>query len=231
MTKRLNFILLSLIVAIIVAAVAMSMQAQDAPNPSGETQGGELIAGRDYVVIKDPLPTLDANKVEVTEVFWYGCGHCNTFRPLFDQWQQGLPEDIVTRHSPAMWNKTMEVHAGIFYTAQALGLGEDMHKAVFDAIHIHRKQLLNTDEIYALFAAKGVKREDFDSTFKSFGVRSKVRQADARARGYGITGTPELIVNGKYRISVRQAGSQANMLRVADRLIAREREAMVATKS
>ena len=52
-----------------------------------------------------------------------------------------------------------------------------------------------------------------------------MNQANAVARSARITGTPELMVNGKYRVSTRKAGSQANMLKVVEFLIEKERAA------
>jgi thiol:disulfide interchange protein DsbA len=46
-----------------------------------------------------------------------------------------------------------------------------------------------------------------------------VKQADSRARSNQITGTPEIVVNGQYRVSARMAGGQPQMLKVVDFLI------------
>ena len=99
-----------------------------------------------------------------------------------------------------------------------------MHKEVFDAMHLNKKRLISKEEIYTLFEKHGISEEDFNKTFDSFGIKSQVQQASARARGYGITGTPEVIVNGKYRISGRMTGSQGEMLKVASYLIEKERQ-------
>ena len=66
--------------------------------------------------------------------------------------------------------------------------------------------------------------ETFKKTFASFGVESQVKLADSRARSYGVQGTPEIIVNGKYRIASSLAGSQSKMLEVASFLIEKERK-------
>lgn len=184
----------------------------------------KYIAGKDYVVLDKPVKTSDSSKIEVTEVFWYGCPHCNQLRPVFDHWKKQRADDVIIQHSPAMWNKNMVTHARLFYTAKALGKLDLAHKDIFDAMHIQRKKLLNSKEMYPIFAKYDVTEEDFEKTFKSFGVNSQIQQADARARSYGISGTPEVIVNGKYRISSRTADSHARMLKVAEFLIEKERE-------
>ncbi|RLA48274.1 MAG: thiol:disulfide interchange protein DsbA/DsbL [Gammaproteobacteria bacterium] len=181
--------------------------------------------GTHYDLITPALRTADPDKIEVAEFFWYGCGHCYTFEPMIEQWKKSLPEDVDCQGSPAIWNAQMELHARAFYTAQVLGVLDTMHPVLFQAMNVDRKRLSSEAEIAELFTANGVSAEDFDKAFNSFGVSSQVRQTNARARAAKITGTPALMVNGKYHISTRRAGSQANMLQVAEFLIEKERAA------
>lgn len=184
-----------------------------------------FVAGKDYAVIENPVRTANPDMIEVTEVFWYGCPHCNQFRPVFEQWKQQKADDVLVQHSPAMWNKRMATHAQVYYTAKALGKADVLHKDIFDAMHVNRKKMLRASEIFNVFEKHGVTREQFDKTFNSFGVRSMIQQADARARGYGINGTPEIVINGKYRTSASMVGSHERMLEVTNFLIAKERAA------
>jgi thiol:disulfide interchange protein DsbA len=183
----------------------------------------QFVEGQHYQVIKTPVRTADPSRIEVAEVFWYGCPHCFTFHPVFEQWAKQQGDTVYIEHSPAMWNKSMIVHARLFYTAKTLGKLEAMHKEIFDAMHIQGKRLLKDNEIYTLFQKNGVTKEKFNKVFSSFGVNSLVQQADARARSYGITGTPEVIINGKYRTSGRMAGSSANVFKVIEYLIEKEK--------
>ena len=180
-------------------------------------------AGVHYTVLDAPVRTADASKIEVTEVFWYGCGHCFHFEPLVKPWAKQLPEDVAFVQSPAMWNGAMELHARAFYVAKALGISEQMHDPLFEAMNVAGKRLANEAEIKDLFVANGVDADKFTKAFGSFGVTGQVRQEDARARSYRITGTPELVVEGKYRISAKEAGGQAQMLEVASFLIEKVR--------
>ena len=196
--------------------------------PLGACAQGEaarFVAGKHYDVIAPALRTRNPDKIEVVEFFAYSCGHCYNFEPLLIQWKQGLSEDVEVLASPAMWNAQIEPHAKAFFTAQALGVLDKVHNALFAAYHVDRNRLSSEAEIRKVFVANGVKAEDFDKAFRSFGVGSQVRQADSRARGARITGTPEMMVAGKYRITARKAGGQAEMLKVADFLIEKERAA------
>ncbi|MFV0477035.1 MAG: thiol:disulfide interchange protein DsbA/DsbL [Parahaliea sp.] len=183
----------------------------------------EWVEGENYDLIIPPMHTEDSDKIEVTEFFWYGCGHCYNFEPLVTQWKKTLPDDVKAVSSPAVWNKPMEMHARAFYAAQVLGVLDTMHPALFQAMNVDRKRLSSDDEIKAIFVANGVSGDDFDKAYNSFGVSSQARQANARARTAKITGTPEMAVAGKYRISTAKAGGQANMLKVASFLIEKER--------
>jgi thiol:disulfide interchange protein DsbA len=186
-------------------------------------------AGQDYAVLDTPVRTRDSNKIEVVEVFWYGCSHCYTFEPLVAQWKKSLASDVDFWQSPAIWRPVMSLHAQAFYAAQALGVADKMQAPLFTALAVEHKPLSSEAQIEDLFASHGVDREDFRKAFNSFGVKSQVKQADARQRSFGVTGTPELVVNGKYRVSSRLPNggnqSQVDMLKMVDYLVAQERAA------
>jgi thiol:disulfide interchange protein DsbA len=183
------------------------------------------VEGENYDLISPAVRTADPARIEVVEFFWYGCGHCYNFEPLITAWKKTLADDVVFNGSPAIWNKPMELHARAFYTAQVLGVLDKMHPVLFQAMNVDHKKLATEEEIQELFVANGVAAEDFSKAFKSFGVSSQVNQASARAKAAKITGTPALMVDGKYHVSTRKAGSQADMLKVSDFLIEKERAA------
>jgi thiol:disulfide interchange protein DsbA len=186
----------------------------------------EYEEGKNYIRLSSPLPTLQKDKIEVVEFFWYGCVHCFHFEPVLKAWQAKQGESVYLVGSPAMWNERMRVHAQAYYTAQALGVLDKVNEPLFVALNTPpRPNLDNEDELAEFFAQYGVTDADFRKAFNSFGVASLVRQADARARSTQIEGTPELLVNGKYRVSAGLAGGQDEMLQVAEYLIAKERAA------
>ena len=187
--------------------------------------------GTDYDIISPALRTRNAGKIEVVEFFAYSCGHCYNFEPLLSQWKHKLADEVEFLPSPAVWNAAMEPHAKAFYTAQALGVLDKMHGALFAAMHVDKKRLGGQDEIRQVFVANGVSAADFDKAYGSFGIGSQIRQAVSRQKGARITGTPEIMVAGKYRVTTRKAKSQAGMLKIVDFLIAKERAAMAAAVS
>jgi len=182
-------------------------------------------AGKHYEVLPQPVVTRDPARIEVVEVFWYGCIHCFHFEPLIEAWTPKLGPDVDFHGSPAMWNASMKVHAQAYFAAEALGVLGKVHLPLFKAMNEEKKPLANAEEIAPIFIAAGVSKADFEDTFESFGVANQVALADSRARSYRVQGTPELVVNGKYRVSASMAGGQADMLKVVDFLIAQERAA------
>ena len=186
-------------------------------------------AGKHYIVLNEAVKTIDPGRIEVNEVFWYGCSHCFAFEPMLETWRESISDDTVVVRTPANWHVNMELHARAFYTAKALKVLDKVHEPIFVAMNVKKNKLDREKAIEELFVEyAGVDPEKFRKTFSSFGVNSAVRQADSRQRAYQITGTPEMIVNGKYRVTAQLAGGHMGMLAVVDYLIKKERVALQA---
>jgi thiol:disulfide interchange protein DsbA len=192
-------------------------------------KSGNYVVGEDYDVITPPVRAVDSKKIEVAEFFWYGCPHCFHFEPIMEPWKKTLPADVTFRAVPAVWQDRMALHAKAYYTAEALGVLDTMHSVLFNAMNVEHKPLATQQEIADVFTAHGVSAEKFNQTFESFGVRMQVDQAVALAKAAHLSGTPSLMVAGKYQVSGRKAGTQADMLKVVDYLVAQERKAAPAT--
>ena len=193
----------------------------------GHAQVERYVAGTHYIEIENPVRTRDASKVEVVEVFWYGCPSCFTFEPLINDWVANAPSHVDFHRFPAIWNSLMRIHAQAYYTAEALDVVDTMHEHIFAAIHVERNRLQNLSRLTDLFARHGVSAADFDRAFKSFSVRTRLNQVVSRMSAYQVSGTPAMVVNGKYLVSVNDAvRSQQAMLEVVDFLVAKERLAM-----
>jgi protein dithiol oxidoreductase (disulfide-forming) len=179
-------------------------------------------AGKDYELLEQPLLHPYKDQVEVIEFFWYGCPHCYHFEPLVQAWKKNLPEKVKFTYSPAPWGEVRELHARAYYTAQALNMLDPMHEVLFRTLVLEHKPLNSEDDIAALFVANGADEKKFREAFNGFSVTTQVRQADARSRGAMVSGTPEMVVAGKYRVSASMSGSQETMLEVARFLIDQE---------
>jgi len=183
----------------------------------------EVMEGVHYLRITPAQPTnAPKGKVEITELFWYGCPHCFRFEPQLNAWLKKKPDGIVFNRVPSPLNPKWEIHSRVFYAAEALGLTDKIHEPFFNAIHIDRKPLFTEDAILDFIASVGVDRKKFAAAMKSFSVSSKVRYALKLGRSANATGVPALIVNGKYLLDGKTAGSHASMIRLAEQLARQE---------
>jgi len=181
--------------------------------------------GVQYQVIKNAQPTASEDKIEVLELFWYGCPHCYHLESELDTWLKNKPDDIVFVRVPAILGPSWELYARAFYTAELLGVADKIHKPLFDRIHKEKKPIRNLQQLKDFFIAQGVSAQDFDDTYKSFAVITKTNRAKQASSLYGISGVPALVVNGKYRTSAREAGGNREILEVVDFLVEKERAA------
>ena len=183
--------------------------------------------GVDYLRLPQAVRTANPGLVEVNEIFSYHCGHCFDFEGPMHEWSKTLPEGVDMQRTPAPWQSALEPLARAYYSAVALGVLEQTHIAIFEAYHIKgtlnlRGTGLEAEDFADIFAAAGVAEDKLERVFNSFGVTSLVNQAKSRIRAYRTQGTPELIVNGKYRISLQQAKTFDGMLAVARFLVDKE---------
>lgn len=184
----------------------------------------EYSDGNGYTTIKTPVRTSDPSKIEVTEIFWYGCPHCNALEPYVNAWKKDLADDVDFKYLPAVFGRNWLAHAKAFYVADLLGIEGKMRADIFNAIHVERRGLNSEDALANFFENYGVSEDEFRKQFNSFAVNSRLKQADAKIRAYGARGVPGIIVNGKYLVSAQTANGNQNIFNVVNFLIEKERQ-------
>ncbi len=194
---------------------------------AGPLAAAEYSEGKQYLRLANPQPTSVADKLEVVEMFWYGCPHCSELEPHIQQWLETKPDDVVFVRMPAVFRPSWELLGKAFYTMQLLGVEDRLHPALFEALHEKKQKINDEAALQDFFVNHGVSAEDFRKTFDSFAVSVRLNNAKAMTRRYAITGVPTIIVNGKFSTGARQASSNANIIKVVDYLVARERDGMV----
>lgn len=183
----------------------------------------EYKEGVDYELITPPQSTGDTAKVEVMEFFWYGCSHCLDFEPHLNAWRSNLPKDVLFIRQPAVFNERWGAHAKAFFTAQALGVADKLHADFYEAIQKKQRVLSDEADVAKFFAEHGVAEADFRKAYHSFAVDVQLRQAQAMGPDYGVSGTPSVVVNGKYRLTGKLAKSYPNLIAILNSLIDKER--------
>jgi len=162
--------------------------------------------------------------VEVTEIFSYACSHCNTFEPYLESWVQSKPDNVVyNRIGVAFGRKAWEMMARGYITAEMMGIADESHVAMMDAIWKEQKQFRSLDDLADFYSGFGVERSAFIANFQSFAADSQLRKTQRDVQLFGITGTPSLVVNRKYRVTSSKDVADFNtMLDIVDFLVAKE---------
>lgn len=183
-------------------------------------------AGQDFDAVTQVMTTEDASKIEVMEIFWYGCSHCYHMEKPLDVWLKKLPSDVSFKRIPGIPNPSWAPMAQTFFTMEALGLTEKLHAKLFDAIH-KQKKLNPTDNKMALewlTNNSGLDRAKVEETFNSFTVNTNMKRAAQIFRSSGATGVPSLVIDGKYITSGTMAGGNEQALQVVDYIIKNVRD-------
>lgn len=181
--------------------------------------------GESYKLLPQAQPTMAEDKIEVVELFWYGCPHCHKFQPYVEKWLKTKPDNVVYIRMPAILRKDWSLHARAFYTAETLGILDKIHTPLFDAIHVEKQRLFSEEALMDFFEQYGVTNKQFKDTFYSFTVDSKLRRANQMTRRYRISGTPAVVVNGKYVTGPAEAKGFENLIKVIDYLVKKESSA------
>ena len=212
MTRRPLLRSLLLLVLLPVAALAATPQAA-------------LVEGTDYDVIQGGAPFAPVKgKVEVVEVFGYTCPHCAHFQPKVSAWARANAKTVNFIPMAAPFGGSWQPYAQAFYAAQVLGVVQKTHDAMFQALHTDGTLPLRNaspGEIAPFYARYGVDQAKFLATYEGADVAGRVEKASQFIRRSGVEGTPTLVVNGKYRVLGHDFD---DVLRIADQLIARERD-------
>ncbi len=197
----------------LVATVLMACQ--------GETIAQTVDESR-YQAVNKEMTVTTGDKIEVAELFWFGCGHCFALEPGIKKWKQdGIPENAEFKKIPAIFSARWEFHAQAFYTMQALGVPEEAYDGFFRKLHVERKQINNMSQLVDFLAAYDKNEDAVKSAFNSFDVDSKMRAAKKITRDSGARGVPAIVVDGKYLTNQQLSGSTDGMFDVINQLVSK----------
>jgi len=182
-----------------------------------------LRADIDYRVIH-PQPVQVAGGIEVIDFFWYGCPYCNKLQPFLERWIKNKPADVTVRRIPVVLRDSWAPHARIYYTLEALGEVERLHQRVYHGYHVDELHMSKPEVMSEWAVRNGIDRARWDEAYGSADVKNKVEEARKLTRAYDITGTPSLVVQGRYLTSGNMALTLDSMLPILDGMIQRVRD-------
>lgn len=181
-------------------------------------QGDKYQEGVHYFELDLVQAPADSDMVVVTEAFSYTCSHCNTLDPYVQNWKKTKPDNVKLNRIPVVFgNRTQEIMARAYIAAEMMGIVEESHIAMMDAIWKEKKRFRNLDQIADFYVGFGIDKDDFIANFNSFAADMRLRQDQRDVLQFGISATPSFIVNRKYRVP-----NITSVMDVIDFLIAKE---------
>ncbi len=186
--------------------------------------------GREYLVLPEKQNTDAGKKVEVTEFFSYACPHCNAFEPSLAAWAKKNQAKIVFKRVHVAFSPGEVPLQRLYATLEGMGITEQNHAKVFEAIHVKRTRLSSDEAVFEWAAGAGLDRAKLTDAYRSFGTQARVNRANAQAKAYMIREWPTIAVDGRFMTSPHQVGSavqpelseadgQVGVLKVMDHLV------------
>lgn len=198
---------------IVIVSVLMACQGETIAQTVDETK---------YAPVTSAFSVSTGDKIEVVELFWFGCGHCYSLEPHVKSWlKDSKPANAEFVKVPALFSKRWEFHGQAFYTMEILGVDQEVYDAFFKSIHVNRKPINNLDSFVDFMANFGKDKEQVESAFNSFAVDTKMRNARKITRASGARGVPAMVVDGKYLTSQQTAGGTKELFDVVNQLVAK----------
>ena len=184
----------------------------------GMAQEDKYQKGVHYFELDLAQAATDPGTVEVTEAFSYTCTHCNTVDPYVENWRKTKPDNVKFNRIPVVFgNQRQEIMARAYIAAEMMGIVEESHVAMMDAIWKERRRFRTLDEIADFYVGFGVDKDDFMANFNSFAADMRLRQDQRDVLQFGINATPVFVVSRKYRVP-----NTSSAFDVIDFLIAKE---------
>ena len=190
----------------------------------GMAQAEPYQEGVHYFKINQVPADTGSETIEVTELFSYACSHCNTFEPYLKSWNETKPDNVeFERIGVAFGRKAWEMMARAYIAAEMLGIEEESHAGMMDAIWKQGKQFRSLDDLAEFYSGYGVEKSAFIANYQSFAADSQLRKSQRDVVLFGIKGTPSMVVNRKYRVESNKnvTGFEA-MLDIVDYLVSKE---------
>jgi protein dithiol oxidoreductase (disulfide-forming) len=184
---------------------------------------GRVPANARYRVIpQQPVPA--GNVIDVVEFFWYGCPYCFRLEPYFQAWLRRQAADVAVRRIPAVFRDSWIPHARLYYTLQMLDAVDRLHLQVYESYHVEQTPLSSVDEIADWAQRHGIDRERWLAVYRSDEISGRIVQARDQLLNYGVSGTPSVVIDGRYLTSSGMTPGVSAMIPALDNLIALVRE-------
>ncbi|MCC6535187.1 MAG: thiol:disulfide interchange protein DsbA/DsbL [Burkholderiales bacterium] len=158
------------------------------------------VKDKEYTLVEPAQPPLEpaSGKVEVIEFFYYGCPHCYNLQPALKAWLKAAPKDVEFRRMPTIFRESWVPLTRTYYALEAIGALDKFHDEVFSAVHQQNVNLGDRKLLLDWAGRRGIDTRKLGEAYDSFAVQTKTQRSLQLTRAYGITGTPSIVVAGRY---------------------------------
>ncbi len=220
-----------ILVLTLLLTAALPVYAQKAPTLPGLSDGVQYTAIKDGKPFRPQVP----GKIEVVEIFSYGCPHCAHMQPKLEAWQATLPKSVTVSYMPAAFNMDDPFMLG-YFAADAARAVPLTHHRMFAAVHETGELARNATlaQVTAFYLRlPGINAKAFNAALADkASMRRKMLAAREFQMRSELQGTPALVVDGRYLVKGDSYDSYlANARKVIDAITAsRKPAASVPTK-
>lgn len=192
-----------------------------------DSQARSFTENVEYAVITPPVSTqAEEGKVEVAEVFWYGCPHCYNLEPTIEEYLKTKPDYVTFTRVPAMLDAKWSFHGKLFYVGRMLDPdgSKKVHEKIFEALQKQRRRIGNDDQLRRFYQSIGFKADEVNNILKSMELKTKMDYARDITAKSSLDSVPTIIVNGKYLTSPSMVSGNKNLLEVVNYLTSLEKQ-------
>lgn len=204
---------------------------------AAQSRAGHWVEGENYFSVN--LGPGSGDDRTIVEFFSFGCIACYEFHRETGDALENLGDNVRIEYEPlsALKRENWPMLQRAYFAGSAMHAPQRSLDAMYDAVWTSRRlsayrdareerlkpmaELPTVTEASAIYAGLGVSAQGFLAAARSAQVEAQMRHADLLARGFGVTGTPTLVIGGRYRIDVESAGGYRQMIDLAKWLLGR----------
>lgn len=163
-----------------------------------------------YKKLLNPIPSMNN---EIIEYFWYKCSHCYNFdKTLKRNYRKLIDNNITIRFEHAAISKNWVSDAQLFYAFRNLNLEKKSLPLMMEFFHENNNKNIKFEDILKELE---ITEYQLKESIISEKVINDLKESHKYAMQAGITGTPSLIIEGKYLLINSAFKSQDEMLEAA----------------
>jgi thiol:disulfide interchange protein DsbA len=155
-------------------------------------------SGTDYMLLDSSDAIKSEYKSTVVEFFAYFCPHCNALELPLQDWVKKNGSNIQFERVPLSYGNKFAAQQRLYYAIAAMGKTNELHKRIFDEIHIRGNRLNDDESIIEFIAKQGINKKAFRDIYYSSGVDKAMARANALQKELNVGGVPALLVDGRY---------------------------------